>query len=258
MKKLLALLLCLMMIVSVFTLASCKKEDKEEGEKTFETLNGKTAEELYNEALAKLQGLDNFETVTTQVITMKVEGQKIDMNQVVITKKAGQNVYTKSTNDMEATAEMEVWYVDEWLYAKTFGQSFKANISYEQMEEEFMPEGANADGALLQIPESWFKDIAFRQSGNSYYIEFIVSGDEYLEYLSSASGLGNYLDGIDDVSYKVYFTSDGELRDIVTEFKMEVQGVKCDVESVSVVKNVGSTTITAPEGTFADYTEYYK
>ena len=272
MKKLLALLLCLLLVCSAFVLASCDATDKADDDKNESsnsdtssdkkddsskepsTLNGKTAEELYALALEKVAGLTNFEMTATQVIEMTYEGDTITMNQIVINKMNGQDCYMKMENDMSPDANMEMWYVDEWMYVITEGVQNKANITWEEMQETYMPEGATAEGALMNIPEAWFKDVKFEQEGDAYYLEFIVSGEEYLTYMDSTS-LGAYLEGVDDVSYKVYFDKDGNLGQIVTEFDFVIETISCHAVSTSTVTNIGSVTIEAPEGTFADVTD---
>lgn len=284
MKKLLAILLSLMLAFSMFMLVSCgDTDDDDDDDKTsevdkkpsskpdnkpsdntgnnnnnnnnndsgIETLNGKTATELYNAALEKLANIDNFEMTAAQVITMSYEGESMSMNQTIITKLDGQNCYTKSYNDVAPTANMEIWYVDEWLYAIQAENKFKANITWEKMVSTYMPEGATADGALMNIPESWFKDVRFEMDGDLYYIEFVVSGEEYTKYVKNTA-LGAYLDAANDVSYKVYFDEDGNLGSIITEFAYVVEGITCHAISTSTVFNIGTTVITAPDGDFTE------
>lgn len=256
MKKYFKLIVCLLMVLSLTLVTSCKKDDggSGNGPDTVDTLNGKTAEELYQEALSKVQGLNNYTTNSTQVITMTMQGQKMTMNQTVVAKVNNLDSYSKMYNDMESSLNMECWYVDEWLYAVSAGQRFKANITHERFQNEFMPEGSNASDSLMNLPQSWFKDIKFHtESGNKYYIEFIVSGDEYKEFMSNTA-LGDMVNGIDDISYKVYFDESGELGDIITEFDYVVSGINCHAISTTSISDIGSTVVTAPSGTFADYT----
>ncbi|MBQ2999247.1 MAG: hypothetical protein IJD64_02175 [Clostridia bacterium] len=273
MKKIIALFLCMLLIGSMLILSSCddtsddpapteQKDDSEKKDdppKGLETLNGKTPKELYNEALATLASYTNYQMTTTQLITMSAQGQSQDINQIVITKMDGNESYVKMTNDMDSSANMETWYVDEWLYTISKGTSAKANITWEEMQEKFMPEGAGSDSALMNIPESWYKDIRFMEDGENYYLEFIVSGEEYCEYMQSTA-LGDQLQGVDDVSYKVYFDKDGNLGEIVTEFDYVVKEgsltIQCHAVSTSYISNVGNVSIEAPENadSFIDVT----
>ena len=279
MTKLLAILLCLLMVFfSVFTLVSCddkgpddknaqvdkdnneneNKNDDDDGSdgKTVSKLNGKTPEELYSLALEKVANLDNFRFDTTQVIEMEYDGQKMTMNQTVTSVKDGKNEYAKTTNDMSPETAMEVWYVDNVFYSIMAGTKFYANIPYEDYVENYMPEGATAEGSLMNIPESWFVDVKFNKvSSDKYYIEFTVSGEEYAEFMNNA--LVDMVDGIDNISYKVYFDGEGNLGDIITEFNMEISGIKAHTISTSKVSNIGTSKITAPatDNEWLDYTD---
>lgn len=109
-----------------------------------------------------------------------------------------------------------------------------------------MPKGATAEGALMNIPSDWFVDVKFTKvSDNEYYLEFIVSGEEYKEYMNGA--LNDMVNGIENISYKVYFNGEGTLGSIVTTFEMEIMGVTASVTSTSTISNIGTTQITAPE-----------
>ena len=150
---------------------------------------------------------------------------------------------------------MEIWYVDDWMYLNSEDQKIKANITYDKLVEEYMPEGATGENALMNIPEDWFKDTRFFKDGDLYYIEFIVSGEEYTTYMNGTA-LGDMAEGIaiEDISYKVFFTAEGELGDIVTEFEYEVEGLSCHAVSTSSITNIGKATITAPDGNYTDVT----
>ena len=281
MKKILAILLCLLLIGSTLTLASCDELDflnkDEESSETLknpapiddddppskpsgiETLNGKTPEELYEEALEKVSSYTNYTMTTEQIITMSFEGQEQDINQTLISKANGHDSYVKSTNDMTSNANTETWYVDEWLYTIQNDQRLKANITWQEMQDNYMPEGATGESSLMNIPEDWFVDVKFKKDGSKYYIKFVVSGEEYLQYMQSTA-LGVQLQGVDDVIYKVYFDAEGNLGDIITEFDFVVTDsgytVDCHAVSTSKISNIGTTTIEAPEGSFTDLTGY--
>ncbi|MBQ9761411.1 MAG: hypothetical protein IJW16_08715 [Clostridia bacterium] len=256
MKKLLSILLCLALICcSAFTQVACDDEDDNSDGKGVATLNGKTPQDLYSAALAKVKGLTNYEMTTTQVITMSAQGQTVTMNQVLLSKINGQDNYVKLANDMESSVNMETWYVGEWVYVITNTARNKANITYAEMVDKYMPDGATGESALMNIPEAWFKDVRFQQEGEKYYIQFIVSGEEYTTFMKSTA-LGDKLQGVEDVSYKVYFDAQGELGDIITEFDYTVEGIACSAVSTSKIANIGGVSIEAPQGNFNDVTNF--
>ncbi|MBO5525708.1 MAG: hypothetical protein J5993_03065 [Clostridia bacterium] len=254
MKKFLAFLFSSLMLFSVMAISACDNGSTP-SDKEVNTLNEKTPEQLYSLAMDTVKELDNFQLDIVQVIEMSYEGETMTMNQTVTTKKAGQNEYLKSTNDM-GSGEMEAWYVDETFYGILPTGKMYAKISYEQYVEKFMPDGATAEGALMNIPAEWFVDVKFQKvSDNEYYLEFIVSGEEYKQFMNGA--LNNMVDGIENISYKVYFDGKGTLGNIVTAFEMDVMGVKASVISTATISNIGTTTITAPDvtdGSWVDVT----
>lgn len=263
MKKLLALLLCLMLVCSAFVLTSCDepdlpKDSEDDDSNTLATLNDKTPEELYEETLERISSITNYEMTTSQVITMNVNGKDMTVNQSISAKMDGQEQYVKATNDTASEANMEIWYVDEWLYTINRGSQVKANISYEKMQTEYAPEGSDSSSALMNIPEHWFKDVLFQKEGDLYYIEFIVSGSEYLQYMQSTA-LGDLVKDATDISYKVYFDADGNLENIVTECDYTVSQSGTTVEAhlvaTTTISNIGNVTITPPTGSFIDVTD---
>lgn len=273
MKKLIALFLCLLLIGSMLVLSACDDttiptddqqttdnstqtpDNKDTAPKGIATLNGKTPEELYDAAVAKLATLTNYEMTSTQLITMSYGGQQMPINQVVVAKVNGLEQYIKSTNDMEESGNMEMWYINEWMYVIANNVHNKANITHDIMAEYYLPEGSTGDSALMSFPKEWFKDIQFFQDGEAYYIEFVVSGEEYCQYMKSTS-LGDLVQGVTDISYKVYFDKDGNLGDIVTEFDYVVQNINCHLKATSSISNIGNVVIEAPANpdSFVDVT----
>lgn len=271
MKKLLALLLCLAMAMSLVVLVACDNEttgsstEPTAGNSTDSSNNtdnsdnnsndntdDNTIEQIYNNAISKLRGLTNYCFTTEQVITSL--GNVI--NQTVVAKQDGQNSYAKATNDLSPADEFEIWYVDEVYYAITADGSYKANIPYATYLEKYVVPGSTGSDALMNIPFAWFEDIALEQSGDFYYMELVVSGEEYKAYMNSTA-LDGMIDNAEDVTYKVYFTAEGELDNVVTEFSFVVDGAKFDVVSKTTVSNLGTTQITAPSNidSFNDVTE---
>ena len=252
MKKILSLLLCAVLMLTMLGLVSCDDEETNDGgngDGAIETLNGKTPEQLYQAALDKVAGLTNYTMVAKQVIT----GGGMTINQTVSAKMDGNNSYVKTENSMDSSGNAECWFVDDMLYMTSGGMSIKMALSYDDFANAYMPEGATGDGALMNIPESWFVDTSFHQEGDLYYIEFIVSGEEYLQYFES-TGLGSYIENVEDVSYKVYFDAQGNLGDVVTEADMVSEGVALHIVSTSTFSGINSTVVTAPENadTFMD------
>ncbi len=260
MKKFLSVLLCAVMLVMAFSLVACDKAgsgdkktdlDKIEIGKEIAKLGDKTPQDLYADALNKVKGLKSYEMTTTQLITMKIGEVEQTVNQTVISKMDGKNVYAKIDSEANESLNMECWYVNDVFYLKQASLTAKATIAYDDYVEKYMPAGSTADGALMNIPEAWFKDVKFVAAGEGqFYIEFIVSSADYLKYFETTAlkDLMSQVEAMQDISYKVYFDKEGNLGDIITTFDMTVSGLTSSVTSTSKITGIDSTKITAPEG----------
>ncbi len=265
MKKFLAILLCALTVVSALSFTACK--DKDGNGKEVAEINGKNPSQLYSEILEKVQKMDNFTATATQLISVSAEGINQTQEQVVISKVDGHDMYSKIDSEAAPTLNGETWYVDNVVYTNQGGVNGKATIPYDEFMQKFAPQGSSGSGLLMNIPDSWLKDLKFqKESADSYYLSFTVSGDDFQKYFEDSpliATIENYESmnmSIKDITYKVCFDGKGELGDIIVSFDigMEVQGVevKTTVTSTTVLTDLGSTKITAPEGgdTWTDVT----
>lgn len=247
MKKTFALILCLMLCMSLFLVGCDSKEGGNDDGNTndLSTLAGKTPEQLYQAAMDSLKDVTSFESVSTQKIVMSAQGESMTMNQKVVSKQNGYDVYLKSENDMAPDAEMEVTYVDGMYYLIQNGQKLKKAISHEEMDamvEQIYGEDMSTQ-TLIPIPEEMFEDISFQQDGSSYTLTFMVEADYYTSVMKNAGIAGATF--TEDVEYIVYFDADGNLEKVVANFTFDVSGIKCDAVSTTIV-TVGNVSITAP------------
>ncbi|MBQ8382945.1 MAG: hypothetical protein IJX47_07070 [Clostridia bacterium] len=266
MKKHISMILSVILALSLaVSMTSCDEDksssnnkDKEEGA----TLNGKTPEEAYNEALEAINSVDNFEMTSVQDIemVMKYNGETInqDQNQTVIQRKNGDNGYAKVYG---STMEVETWYVDGVLYTISGDVKAKATLSLEEYAEQMM--GESSDN-LLNIPDSWFEGVEFKTDEDMKTLEFHIDGDEYMTMI------GNLLDSmnlsaddveISEVVYTVYFDEDGSIEKVINDFSMSftMQGVEvaADYHTVTTVSIGTASAITVPAGgdSFIDVTD---
>ena len=258
MKKFLAILMCATLLLSCLMLSACEAEDilkdvidetDESGEFVLDetdengnlkTLGGKLPKELYKDAFELLNSATNFTMTAKQLISMEIEGEKIEVTQTVFQKADGDNAYFKSSG-VEG-AEMEGWYVDGVVYTQKNGEKIKAELSKEDYYKNFLGNDANED-KVFDIPESWFVDITIKPDGDEYYIAFTVSGAEYSELFKKTDLNASLAENVD---YKVYFDKDGKILRMETDFSMEVEGVVANTHSESIFENVGTTEVTAP------------
>ena len=236
MKKLSALLLVMALLVSLFALASCddKDNDKDKDKDTYiETLAGKSPEELYQSVKSNLAEATSYVVDSNQVIVMTYGNEKMTMNQSVVTKVQGDNSYMKSFNDMTTAANMEVWYVDGIIYSNTANGKLQASMDKEQFMQNYMGKDPS-ESTLLDIPESWFEGMKFKQDGEKWVLEITISEEKYEQYFAKLD-LGADVDILGDVQYDIYFDKDGNLEKIITVVDYEIQGVNCHCDTVSNV-----------------------
>lgn len=252
MKKFLTMIMCAALLLSCLMISACDEQDvmdeliKEINDETdangdLKTLGGKTPEQLYKDASELINKATNFTMTSKQLISMDIEGEKIDVVQNIFQKIDGDNSYFE-TSGVEG-AEMEGWYVDGVVYAQHAGEKVKATISMDDYYEKFLG-SAPSENKIMNIPESWFVDITIKQSGEEYYTEFTVSGAEYAKVIGNAK-----LDAevAENVVHKVYFNKDGKILRMETDFTITADGVVAQTHTESIFENVGTTEkITAP------------
>ncbi len=239
MKKILLILLALTLAFSSLALVSCDKE--EDGANFVATLNGKTPKELYELSREALREAKSYSVTASQVITMTANGQKLTINQTVISKLNGDNSYMKATNDYVSDANMEAWYVDGIVYSSMAGVKAKAEITMEEYMQNYMGKDPS-ESTLLNIPESWFKDIKFREEKYGWSLNFVVDGTKYTEFFGNL-GLNVSVSG--NVKYTIFFDEDGNVEKLNSVFDANASGVKAHYVTESIIK-IEPVTITPP------------
>lgn len=278
MKKLLSTLLAVVLVFGMlaFTLASCGDEDNTpsgdqtpgEQEVTVETLNGKTPEQLYNEASTVISGYDNYTSVSTQEIIMEISGMKIKTKQSVVTK-----VTALLNASVEITSDSEMLYNGEWmpagetdsssviiadgmLYTNIYTannpdqQKLKVPVTEDNISSA-LPEGTEISGSVAVLPSEFFTGTAFIQNDDgTYTVKVTMSGAKYTEWFGQQGG---YPEGmtIETVVHKINFNANGSLINIVTDLAMKyaIEGMVVDATAVSTTtfSNIGTTApVTAP------------
>ena len=266
MKKIICgILAAVLCMTAMFSLTSCDRQ-------TLDEFAGCAPDELYEVALASIASLDNFEIVHEQNITVTMfYFIKNTVNQTVTIQVDGdefhQNIESDVMDSFLSNFVTECWYVDGTLYGEYDGtlrqQDFEPS-AFEGSVYDF----DNGDGILLNLPEEWFVGSCFYQEGDEVYLEFIIDGDSYCNYVMESGGdlLDDYnITADNDVTYRVYFHEDGMVDRITTLFEYTIsfddmdidlpEGVdlsalsaKTTLEQISYVRNVGNTSITLPAG----------
>ena len=244
MKKFISLFMVLTLVFCALALSSCDKNkdgNPDVDVEGLETLNGQTPEQIYDAAMESLKLTSQYEIETNTAINMTYGAESMTMNQKAVSKVNGQDIYSYISDDMNALT-MESWYVDGVLYAEMDGEKIKTNLDMEQYMQQYMGKDPS-ESTLLNLPESWFKDIKFYEKNGLYTMEFVISAEEYDNLLTNA-GLGSGLIE-EDVVYTVYFDGKGNLSKIITVFSFEIQGITAECVSTTdvVLTNV---TVTPP------------
>ncbi|MBQ8288164.1 MAG: hypothetical protein IJX76_05260 [Clostridia bacterium] len=267
MKKRISMILSVILALSLFTVSmtSCDEDGNSSKDDDGVTLNGKSPEEAYNDALEAINNTDNYEMTSKQDIDIEMtySGQTMnqEQKQTIQQKKNGDDIYVKVGG---ASLEQETWYVDGVLYTISGDTKAKAELSLEEFTEQMMGESSNN---LLNIPESWFKDVEFKTEDGQKTLEFKIDGNEYLELVGNMlDSLGASADDMDisEVVYTVYFTDDGAIEKIVTVFSasFSIQGVEATANYNTVttisIGTAGEITAPADGDSYIDVTEQMK
>lgn len=239
MRRIITLLLALVLVFSILTLVSCKK-DENGNDNGIETLAGKTPKQLYEISKEKLDDAKEYSITTTQLITMSA----ITMNQTIVNKVNGNNAYVETTNDSAPELNTKAWYVDGIMYQNLYTGKFKREYDKEKFMEEYMDNDPSED-TFLDIPDSWFKNVRFKKDGDIWTLNFVIDAAKYNELLDNLLLDGNITG---DVIYKLYFDGEGNIDKLTTSFDMTIDGVSTHCYQISKI-TLGSVTVTAPSDT---------
>lgn len=237
MKRIISLLLALTLVLSMLALVSCKGGDNDNDNNTVETLAGKTPRELYEFYKEQLAVATKYYVSTAQVITVS----DVTANQTIINKLDGDNCYVEMHNDTTTAANMKIWYVDGIMYMDTSLGKSKCEYTKEQYLADYMDDDPS-ENTLLNIPESWFRDVKFEKENETWVLNFVISASKYNELFDNIN-IGGSING--NVVYKVYFDTNGNMNKVTTSFDMTVSGSSAHCDQVSLI-TFDDVTITAP------------
>lgn len=243
------------------TVGDTNEGDDENGDEGgLPSLNGKTPYEAYESVRNQIDGiLSNCQehSITNQYLSFM--GESALMQTVESVSKVNGNdmeSIVTTVNYLESTSSvMKSYYKGGWLYGDQDGTTFKAQLTKEQMYEIVYGAGAAGEEKILNMPESWFTDVVFTENEDGTYgIRIMMSGERVAEVIdrlgiADMTALGME---ISDLCYSIILDADGNLVSIVYTFRltMELEGeiMAIDSESIITYTNVGTTTITLPEG----------
>ena len=224
------------------------------------TLNGQTPYEAYESVREQVDGmLTNCQENNTTNQYLSYMGQTALMQTVESVSKINGNDLESITTTVSyldsTTSVTKSYYKDGWLYGNENGTTFKAQLTMEQMYAIVYGTDAANEEKILNMPESWFKDVGFTQNEDgTYSIRVLLEGDRVEEVIgrlgiADMAAMGMELS---DLCYDIVLDAEGNFLKIVYTFRltMDLEGEAMVIESESTITytGIGSTTVTVPDG----------
>ena len=238
MKKILAIIMAMFLLVATVGCSNGSGDDTdylEPGKKGVEKLAGKTPKEIYDASIEYIKKLENYEILIESDYKTSYEDEINEESSTTLHKCSGDTFYYLYKAD-----HYEEFFIHDGnaLYKKINNISEKEEISY----SDFMKNWGSIteSGMLIELGESNFKKKLFVSEGDEYYLDFLISEEEYAEIADGSVEA--------PVTYRVYFDKDGN----ITKFSRSMIYYYYDVVLVEdnmtvTVKNVGNVSkIEAP------------
>lgn len=254
MKKALALIIALMMVLTLFVACDQKPKgteaptdptggDATQGDKLGSTLAGKTPEETYKAIGATDDTLDNYTVTVTTESSVDVSGEKVEYENVAEYKKSGANMYCKYDNASGVTEEL--WCVDGYMYYSGSDNKEKSVIDADTFEKYYFIDIANG---VLTLETSAFEGKNFVTDGEIYILNFTFTPEEYKTLTGEIVK--------DNVKYEVCFDANGRFMYVKIVVNMETSGgyVVSETRKLELSK-VGSTEQITVPGNTEEYRE---
>lgn len=234
MKRILAIF---MATILLFAAVGCNNTDGiKEGKKGKATLAEKTPKEIYDEAIAYIKSLTNYEIVVESNYKLNYEGERFDESSTTLHKCSGDSFYY-----LHKEGENEAFFLHDgtMLYKSVNDINEKEDISYADFMKSWG--GVNENGMLIELGEENFDKKLFIPEGDKYYLEFSISKEEYAEIT------GGTIES--PVAYKVYFDKDGNVLSFERSMNYYYDVVVLVEDNMKVtIQNVGAVEkIVAPD-----------
>lgn len=236
MKKIFALVLAALML---FTFVACNSEgDNANGgsKQGKTTLADKTPKEIYDEAVVYIKGLSNYEILIDSVYNTTYNGESTTESSTTLHRCSGDTFYY-----LYKLQGYEEFFIHDGttLYQNVNNVYEKQDVAY----ADFMKDWGSVteQGMLIELPEKFFEKKLFIPEGEEYYLDFLITVEEYKD-ISGGSVT-------EPVKYRVYFDKNG----VFTRFERSMSYYYYDVVLIKddmtvTLSNVGSAAKTeAPQ-----------
>ena len=255
MKKTLALLLALMLLVTSAAFVSCQKQE--------------TPAQRLQRALDATQASDAIDATIEMTMEMSASGVYVEIPMSMDVKTKGVHSKTPVSSvvmQMEMfgmTLEIPMYMEGEWVYTSMMGESYKTKI--DEADTDYT---ALAQSFTNDLPASLLEGQTMTKNGDgSETVTIAVPSDTFTELFSEAMGLAGDTAGLDgevgDVAVKdatVTITiKDGLVRQYDMAYVMEMSAggiaTQMNVSTNCTYHAFGDdVTVTPPEG-YLDYPE---
>ncbi len=274
MKKFLSILITLIMSFSALLgLTACDGNPEE-----IIKLNGKTAEQIYNETLTVIESNKTNFTFDANYdveakITVGEESVPFNMKMYMTCAANGTNLYQKTDMDLGTftipnlgsmemgTMQAEYTFIDGvcYVHAVSTGEigaydtKMKMNFDVNEFLEEIGQTEETMYNPLYDFSEEAFNNIKFVKAENDYYFELVINGQNAEDYVTDMlANMNQTAIGMEygDISYKFFVTSEGAFDHAEIEFDITITagGMKYEYSYKGSIKfrDVGTTVVTAP------------
>ena len=230
MKKILAIIMAMLLLLAA---VGCNNgngnvtDSAGNVKKGVEKLAGKTPKEIYNASIEYIKKLENYEILIESDYKTAYEDEINEESSTTLHKCSGDTFYYLYKAD-----HYEEFFIHDGksLYKNINNISEKEEISY----SDFMKGWGSITeaGMLIALADSNFEKKLFISEGDEYYLDFLISEEEYTEIAGGSVEA--------PVTYRVYFNKDGN----VTKFSRSMVYYYYDVvlveDNMTVsIQNVG-------------------
>ncbi len=228
MKKILSLIMILAIAVVAF--AGCNQTP------AGNSVDGKTPEQIYGEALETLKNMTNYELSFTQSYETDFTGELMRSATTTEYKLNGSTAYAKNINSAAETEEQ--WFVDGVMYYSSANNKEKEAMSYSDFVNAYC---IDITDILIEFKSEEFKDLEFETVDDTRVLTFLLTPAKYQEYIGGTITR--------DAKYKVAFDKEGSIISIEMINESEIsQGYIITISLLFEFKNVGKTAaIAVPE-----------
>ena len=265
MKKLFALLLVFVMLLSTMTLMGCEKDDTDPSNPNAGNTEPEQPADLYtmvSEAMKKTNEATTMSAVMTMDMALDLMGNKSETS-MTFNICASMTDSEKPVISVDGTMSMagqeipySYYYEGEWMYVLIYGEGYKLKASL----DEFQQEAGGTEQVMVDLPKELFEGVTGTTEGGVTKVELTADSDAfkamYNELLKEmyTDVLGENIDPVvvDDVKI-VVSVADGYVKGFDMSFKASYtigsDYVNYDIVTSVVYESIGGeVTPTPPEG----------